>query len=204
MTILISGFQICMNFFCVITTCREIGKIVSKIPQNAIWPNFDTISKISQSVVITQVNLTYLKSAHQDGQLDTPKPYKIEKNIFSWEGSSLWICKFKNFRAASRTSSNELKFLLVVPRVISHGKNHSAFLISKVSAKWLTLFDGFHHWIEPTERNAKGHRVRRNCKMCLIMGKKDAKAMKICGKCGVPLHPDCFKAYHMPGAQRFT
>ena len=40
--------------------------------------------------------------------------------------------------------------------------------------------------------------------MCNIMGKKDSKAVNMCGKCGVPLHPDCFKAYHVPGAQRFT
>ena len=40
--------------------CREIGEIVSKITENAIWPNFDTFSKISQSVVITQEKIIHI------------------------------------------------------------------------------------------------------------------------------------------------
>ena len=35
-------------------------EIVSKITKNAIWPNFDTFSKISQSVVITWEKIIHI------------------------------------------------------------------------------------------------------------------------------------------------
>ena len=60
------------------------------------------------------------------------------------------------------------------------------------------------HWIVETELNKHGKRTTRNCKMCLEMGKKDAKAVNICMKCNVPLHPKCFRAYHVPNAPRPT
>ena len=47
-----------------------------------------------------------------------------------------------------------------------------------------------------------GKKVNRNCKMCTEMGKKDAKAVNMCLKCEVPLHPKCFMAYHVPTAPR--
>jgi hypothetical protein len=47
-----------------------------------------------------------------------------------------------------------------------------------------------------------GKKVHRNCKMCTEMGKKDAKAVNMCMKCEVPLHPKCFMAYHVPTAPR--
>ena len=34
------------------------------------------------------------------------------------------------------------------------------------------------------------------------MGKKDAKAVNMCSKCTVPLHPKCFCAYHIPNTPR--
>ena len=47
-----------------------------------------------------------------------------------------------------------------------------------------------------------GKKVTRNCKMCLALGKRDAKAVNMCLKCEVPLHPKCFMAYHVPTAPR--
>ena len=58
------------------------------------------------------------------------------------------------------------------------------------------------HWIIETELNLHGKRTTRNYKMCLKMGKKDAKAVNMCSKCTVPLHPKCFCAYHVPNAPR--
>ena len=40
--------------------------------------------------------------------------------------------------------------------------------------------------------------------MCLEQGKKDAKAVNLCSKCQVPLHPKCFFPYHVPNAPRPT
>ena len=140
MTVLMSWFQICMIFSHVITTDWEILENVSKLGQIAFLVIFYTISPISRHMVITQEKFIHIWNQLIKTVILIPiNPLKSKNNIFSWEGSPLRICKFKNFRAASRTSSNELKFFVVVPRVISHGKNHSAFLISKVSAKWLTL-----------------------------------------------------------------
>ena len=45
-----------------------------------------------------------------------------------------------------------------------------------------------------------GKKVARNCKMCLERGKKDYKAVNMCSKCDVPLHPKCFMAWHVPAA----
>ena len=55
-----------------------------------------------------------------------------------------------------------------------------------------------------TEVNEKGRRTRRNCKQCLEEGKPDAKAVNMCHKCQVPLHPKCFFPYHLPKAPRLT
>ena len=112
--------------------CWEIGKILSKITKNVILPNFNTISNILQSVVITQEKIIQIWNQLIKTVILIPiNPIKSTKKN-SWEGSPLWICKFNNLRAAStrrsRTSSNELKFFLVVPRVISHGKSHIVFL----------------------------------------------------------------------------
>ena len=49
-----------------------------------------------------------------------------------------------------------------------------------------------------------GKHVRRNCKLCSELGRKDAKAVNVCTKCGVPLHPNCFVPYHVPTDPRPT
>lgn len=52
------------------------------------------------------------------------------------------------------------------------------------------------HWIIHTQPDAKGKPSRRNCKKCLEDKKADAKTHFMCEKCEVPLHTNCFKAFH--------
>jgi hypothetical protein len=52
-------------------------------------------------------------------------------------------------------------------------------------------FDGSNYWI--TEPDDQGKEVRKNCKQCFLLGKRNIKASFKCEKCGVALNALCFK-----------
>ena len=61
------------------------------------------------------------------------------------------------------------------------------------NAASVARYDGQRHWIVNTDTVSEGKKRRRNCKMCLENGKRDAKTLFMCEKCSVPLHALCFK-----------
>ena len=58
--------------------------------------------------------------------------------------------------------------------------------------------------ITETELNKHWIRTPRNCKMSRGMSMRDKKAVNVCTKCNVSLHPMCFMAYHVPNSPRPT
>ena len=57
-------------------------------------------------------------------------------------------------------------------------------------------YNRYDYWMVETDLNDQGKRRHGNCKMCTELGKKDMKAVNLCLKCQVPLHPKCFRHYH--------
>ena len=53
--------------------------------------------------------------------------------------------------------------------------------------------DGSNHWITSTELDDQGKAVRKNCKQCYLLGKRNMKASFKCEKCEVALNALCFK-----------
>ena len=120
--------------------CWEIGKILSKITKNLILPNFDTISNILQSVVLTQEKIIHIWNQLMKTVILIPiNPIKSTKK-FHEKGSPF---EFANLTILEQPLLDALELLLMswnffwwFPGSSVMGK---ATLFFWVSAKWLTL-----------------------------------------------------------------
>ena len=120
--------------------CWEIGKILSKITKNLILPNFDTISNILQSVVLTQEKIIHIWNQLMKTVILIPiNPIKSTKK-FHEKGSPF---EFANSTILEQPLLDALELLLMswnffwwFPGSSVMGK---ATLFFWVSAKWLTL-----------------------------------------------------------------
>ena len=120
--------------------CWEIGKILSKITKNLILPNFDTISNILQSVVLTQEKIIHIWNQLMKTVILIPiNPIKSTKK-FHEKGSPF---EFANSTILEQPLLDALELLLMswnffwwFPGSSVMGK---ATLFFWVSAKLLTL-----------------------------------------------------------------
>ena len=83
---------------------------------------------------------------------------------------------------------NYLDFLreLVVCIFTRHGTGPAHIKAIPLTGKLdkVVRFDGSNHWIISTELDDQGKEVRKNCKQCYLLGKRNIKASFKCEKCG--------------------
>lgn len=125
-------------------------------------------------------------------------PFRIKKWYFPFWTWSLCVMATNAWRLRQKVKGRKEPYLdflreLVIDLFCKHGSTPVYRLQAPVPS---TRFDGLNHWLEPAKHPQTGKAWRRNCKRCYDVMTLEKKSSYACEKCKVPLHIECFKAYH--------
>ena len=164
---------------------------------------YSRTEKKSMQVPIPQMIQAYNKGMGGVDLLDSQVAvyrvnHRVKKWYFPFYTWSLSVMAVNAWRLRQKMTGKKepyLNFLreLVVEMFQKHGKLPERRIQNPVTS---TRYDGMNHWIEPAKHPKTGKAWRRNCRRCYEILTAEKKSSFACEKCKVPLHVDCFKAYH--------
>lgn len=123
-------------------------------------------------------------------------PFRMKKWWFPFYTWSLSVSAVNAWRLRCKVKKQREPFLdflreLVVDMMATHGL--APMRRNSLTSVPVDRYDGLHHWPQPVDQNASGKPLRRNCKLCYELLKKEKKASFTCKKCSVALHIECFE-----------
>jgi hypothetical protein len=125
-------------------------------------------------------------------------PFRIKKWYFPFWTWSIVVMAVNAWRLRQNVRGRKEPYLdflreLVVEMFARHGRPPVYRIQAPVTN---TRYDGMNHWIEAAKHPYTGKAWRRNCKRCYEVLTEERKSSFACEKCKIPLHIECFKAYH--------